>query len=80
MTGAEQLAVLATGFGAGILTSTVGVASLLSFPVLVAVGLPPVVANASNTIGHDPGRPERVVRLPRASSASTPGSTATWCC
>ena len=54
MTGAEQLAVLVTGFGAGILTSTVGVASLLSFPVLVAVGLPPVVANASNTIGMTP--------------------------
>ena len=55
MTGAEQLAVLAAGFGAGILTSTVGVASLLSFPVLIAVGLPPVVANASNTIGLTPG-------------------------
>ena len=41
MTGAEQLAVLITGLGAGILTSTVGVASLLSFPVLVAVGLEP---------------------------------------
>jgi hypothetical protein len=46
--------VLAAGFGAGILTSTVGVASLLSFPVLVAVGLPPVVANASNTVGMTP--------------------------
>ncbi len=55
MTGAEQFAVLAAGLGAGILTSTVGVASLLSFPVLVAVGLPPVVANASNTIGLTPG-------------------------
>lgn len=54
MTGLEQLAVLAAGFGAGILTSTVGVASLLSFPVLLAVGLPPVVANASNTIGMTP--------------------------
>jgi uncharacterized membrane protein YfcA len=54
VTGAEQLAVLVTGFGAGILTSTVGVASLLSFPVLVAVGLPPVMANASNTIGMTP--------------------------
>jgi uncharacterized membrane protein YfcA len=51
---AEQLAVLAAGLGAGILTSTVGVASLLSFPVLVAVGLPPVVANTSNTIGMAP--------------------------
>ena len=43
------------GSGAGILSSTVGVASLLSFPVLVAVGLPPVVANASNTVGLAPG-------------------------
>ena len=54
MTGAEQLAVLAAGLGAGVLTSTVGVASLLSFPVLLAVGLPPVVANASNTVGMTP--------------------------
>ncbi|MGI5126141.1 sulfite exporter TauE/SafE family protein [Pseudonocardia sp. CA-107938] len=42
------------GFGAGILTSSVGVASLLSFPVLLAVGIPPVVANVSNTIGLIP--------------------------
>ena len=46
---------LVTGLCAGILTSTVGVASLLSFPVLVAIGLPPVVANASNTVGMTPG-------------------------
>ena len=54
MTPGEQLAVLAAGLGAGVLTSTVGVASLLSFPVLVAVGLPPVVANVSNTVGLIP--------------------------
>jgi uncharacterized membrane protein YfcA len=54
VTGLEQLAVLAAGLGAGILTSTVGVASLLSFPVLLAIGLPPVVANASNTVGMMP--------------------------
>lgn len=54
MTGLEQLAVLTAGLGAGILTSTVGVASLLSFPVLVALGIPPVVANASNTVGLIP--------------------------
>ena len=54
MTFLEQLAVLAAGLGAGILTSTVGVASLLSFPVLVALGIPPVVANASNTVGLVP--------------------------
>jgi len=54
VTGLEQLAILAAGLGAGILTSTVGVASLLSFPVLVALGIPPVVANASNTVGLIP--------------------------
>lgn len=54
MTGWEQLAVLGAGLGAGVLTSTVGVASLLSFPVLLAVGLPPVIANASNTVGLVP--------------------------
>jgi uncharacterized protein len=54
MTGLDQLLVVLAGFGAGVLTSTVGVASLLSFPILLAVGLPPVVANASNTIGLVP--------------------------
>jgi len=54
VTALDQLVVLAAGLGAGILTSTVGVASLLSFPILVALGLPPVVANASNTVGLVP--------------------------
>ncbi len=51
MTGPEHVAVVAAGLGAGVLTSTVGVASLLSFPVLIALGIPPVVANTSNTLG-----------------------------
>ena len=55
MTPADQLVVLLAGLGAGILTATVGVASLLSFPVLVAVGLPPLTANATNTVGLVPG-------------------------
>jgi uncharacterized membrane protein YfcA len=54
VTGSEQLFVLAAGLVAGILTSTVGVASLVSFPALLAVGLPPVLANASNTVGMTP--------------------------
>lgn len=54
MTGVESLLVLVAGLAAGILSSTVGVASLVSFPALVAVGLPPVVANVSNTIGMTP--------------------------
>lgn len=55
MSALEALVVLAAGLGAGILSSTVGVASLLSFPTLVALGLPPVTANVSNTLGLIPG-------------------------
>ncbi len=55
MSGLESVLVLAAGLGAGILSSTVGVASLLSFPTLVALGLPPVTANVSNTLGLIPG-------------------------
>ncbi|WP_307853700.1 sulfite exporter TauE/SafE family protein [Nocardioides palaemonis] len=51
----DALLVVVTGFGAGVLSSTVGVASLLSFPVLVGLGLPPVAANVSNTLGLIPG-------------------------
>lgn len=50
----ELVLVLAAGLVAGVLTSTVGVASLVSFPALLAVGLPPVVANTSNAIGMAP--------------------------
>lgn len=55
MTEWEMVAVLAAGFGAGVLGSTTGVASLASYPVLLAIGLPPLVANPSNTIGMFPG-------------------------
>jgi uncharacterized membrane protein YfcA len=55
MTGPEQLLTVGVGLVAGVMTSTVGVASLVSFPVLVALGLPPVVANATNTVGLTPG-------------------------
>lgn len=55
MDGTEQLLVLGAGLLAGILSSTVGVASLVSFPALVALGLPPVTANVSNTLGLVPG-------------------------
>ena len=76
MTGLEQLAVLFAGLGAGILTSTVGVASLLSFPVLVAVGLPPVVANTSNTVGMTPAGLSGSFGY-RAELRAHPGVTAT---
>lgn len=50
----QQLILLAGGLGAGIASSSIGAASLISFPILLAAGLPPVVANASNSVGLVP--------------------------
>src|ERR1700737_4092197 len=38
------------GFGGGLAGSAPGLASLVSYPALLAVGLPPVTANVSNTV------------------------------
>jgi len=38
------------GFGGGLVGSVAGLASLVSYPALLAVGLPPVSANVSNTV------------------------------
>lgn len=43
--------VAAAGFVAGAINAIVGSGSLLTFPTLLAVGYPPVVANVSNTVG-----------------------------
>jgi uncharacterized membrane protein YfcA len=47
----EALAVLAAGATAGFVNTIVGSGSLVTFPVLLAVGYPSVTANVSNTIG-----------------------------
>ncbi len=39
------------GVGAGVIGSTAGLASLVSYPALLLVGLPPVTANVTNTVG-----------------------------
>lgn len=39
------------GIGAGLMGYLVGLASLVSYPVMVALGIPPVLANTSNTVG-----------------------------
>jgi uncharacterized protein len=41
---------LLAGFGGGLLGSVAGLASLVSYPALLAIGLPPVTANVSNTV------------------------------
>lgn len=51
----EVLAVFAAGIAAGGINAVVGSGTLVTFPVLLAVGLPPVTANVSNTVGLVPG-------------------------
>jgi uncharacterized membrane protein YfcA len=47
----EMLAVAGAGVVAGAVNAIVGSGSLVTFPTLLAVGYPPVVANVSNTVG-----------------------------
>jgi len=49
------LAILAAALVAGAINAIVGSGSLITFPTLLAFGLPPVVANVSNNIGLVPG-------------------------
>jgi uncharacterized membrane protein YfcA len=55
MTFWECLAVLLAGVGAGTINAVVGSGTLITFPVLLAFGVPTVTANVSNTIGLVPG-------------------------
>lgn len=51
----DALVILAGGLAAGAINAAVGSGTLITFPVLIALGYPPVVANVSNTIGLVPG-------------------------
>ncbi|QCW50675.1 sulfite exporter TauE/SafE family protein [Nocardioides dongxiaopingii] len=51
----ECVAVVLAGLAAGTINSVVGSGTLITFPTLLAFGVPPVVANVSNNIGLVPG-------------------------
>jgi uncharacterized membrane protein YfcA len=51
----EVAAVLLAGMAAGTINTVVGSGTLITFPTLLAFGVPPVTANVSNTIGLVPG-------------------------
>jgi uncharacterized membrane protein YfcA len=56
MTGLGAIAlVAAAGVAAGTINTVVGSGTLITFPVLLSLGVPPVTANVSNTIGLVPG-------------------------
>ena len=51
----EMIAVFAAGVAAGAVNTAVGSGTLITFPVLLATGLPPVTATVSNALGLIPG-------------------------
>jgi uncharacterized protein len=51
----DAIAILAAGVGAGAINTVVGSGTLITFPVLIALGYPALVANVSNNIGLVPG-------------------------
>ncbi|OMI34884.1 sulfite exporter TauE/SafE family protein [Streptomyces sparsogenes] len=55
MTPLEMVAVCGAGVSAGAVNSVVGSGTLITFPVLLATGLPPVTATVSNALGLIPG-------------------------
>lgn len=50
VTVARALFLVCAGIGGGLSGSIAGLASLVSYPALLAVGLPPVTANVTNTV------------------------------
>jgi uncharacterized protein len=51
----EAAIVFAAGVGAGAINTVVGSGTLITFPVLLSIGLPSLTANVTNTIGLVPG-------------------------
>ena len=70
---ADLALLLVAALGAGVLNAVAGGGSFLTFPALVAVGVPPIMANATSAVAVTPGYAGSVVgfkdeltALPRA--------------
>ena len=55
MSPTEAVLVALAGVAAGTINTVVGSGTLITFPTLLAFGVPPVTANVSNTVGLVPG-------------------------
>ena len=51
----DAIIILFAGMAAGTINTIVGSGSLITFPTLIALGYPPLLANVSNNIGLVPG-------------------------
>ena len=61
MSPTEAVLVALAGVAAGTINTVVGSGTLITFPTLLAFGVPPVTANVSNTVGLVPGSMSGVV-------------------
>jgi uncharacterized protein len=55
LTGAEILLVALAGVAGGAVNAMAGGGTLITFPTLTAVGIPPISANVTNTVALSPG-------------------------
>jgi len=51
----DILIIMMAAFGAGVLNTIAGGGTFLTFPALVFIGIPPVIANATSTVAVFPG-------------------------
>jgi len=72
MTPWAALAIFAAGLAAGTVNVIVGSGSLITFPTLLALGYPPVLANVSNNVGLVPGSASAVVAYRRELDGQRP--------
>src|SRR5690349_1808281 len=61
MSGLEVILVLVAGFAAGTINAVIGSGTLITFPILLAIGYSPITANVSNNLGLVPGAASSVV-------------------
>ena len=93
MSALDALLVVLAGIGAGTINTIVGSGTLITFPTLLLLGIPPITANISNNIGLVPGsltgsigyRRELVGAAPDAAPAGADvlprrGASARRCC
>ena len=74
MTPWAALAIFGAGLAAGTINTIVGSGSLITFPTLLALGYPPVLANVSNNVGLVPGSTSGVWPTGASSPASGPAA------
>jgi uncharacterized membrane protein YfcA len=68
----EIVAIFLAGVAAGTINTVVGSGTLITFPTLLAFGVPPVTANVSNTVGLVPGSLSGAIGYRRELEDQTP--------